>query len=240
MRHVIGILAAFSLLCGGAGIRADARAAAPLWFSGTQLTQQAIDVMSEMRHADARGLRASDYAIDELSDGSLSLAVARFVSDLHSGRVDPRQLGYDLDVARPKFDVDSVVSTLSHAASVTAVLDEVEPQFLHYRLLKASLARYRQLTTHPELNSLPDPGKTAIKPGCLYSGAPALRKLLAALGDMPQSADDRGFQLDQELVRGLKTYQARHGLSQDGALGGETYRALTTPFSERVKQIELS
>src|SRR5262249_39784075 len=38
----------------------------------------------------------------------------------------------------------------------------------------------------------------------------------------------------------LRTYQARHGLAPDGSLGRETYRALVTPFTERVRQIELS
>ncbi len=257
MRTPIATIAIFSLMCGAPwSIAVDSRSAAPLWFSGTQLTQQAIDVMTEMRHAEARGLRSSDYGVEELAqsiqdaqksdiqrlDRSLSLAVARFVEDLHSGRVDAHALGYDLDVARPKFDAASVAGTLSHTASVSTALDGVEPQFLHYRLLKTSLARYRELAAHPELNALPDPGKTAVKPGGRYSGAPSLRALLVALGDLPVSATahDRDFNLDTDLVRGLKTYQARHGLSQDGALCRDTYRALTTPFTERIKQIELS
>ena len=249
-----------------------------LWFVGAHPTRQAVSVTAELRHAAERGLRPEDYGIDELVravpelagpmegasqnptpavvsqvDAALTVAVGRFVSDLHSGRVSPREVGYDLDVARPKFDVPSVVDTLAHAPLVSATLDGIEPQFLHYRLLKSVLARYRKLALHPELNRLPDPGKNAIKPGGLYVGAPALRRLLIALGDLsagpagglppPRSTaleEDQDLHLDRDLVRVLKVYQARHGLPQDGALGRDTYRALTTPFTARVTQIELS
>jgi murein L,D-transpeptidase YcbB/YkuD len=46
--------------------------------------------------------------------------------------------------------------------------------------------------------------------------------------------------LDPSLVAALKRFQARHGLDADGVLGRATFRALTTPFSARVAQIELS
>ncbi len=180
------------------------------------------------------------------ADARLTLTISRFVSDLHSGRVDPHEIGYDLDVARPKFDVASTLEMLAHAPSVAAVLDGTEPQFLHYKLLEAVLARYRQLTSHPELNLLPDPGKAALKPGAPYVGARELRKLLRALGDLraepseAASAEGNEVAMGPDLVRALKTFQARHGLKPDGTLGRDTYRALTTPFAERVKQIELS
>ncbi len=38
----------------------------------------------------------------------------------------------------------------------------------------------------------------------------------------------------------MRAFQARHGLEPDGALGKATFRALTTPLSTRVYQIELS
>lgn len=237
-----------------------------LWFVGTHPTPQAVSITAELRHAAQRGLRPGDYGVEDLVqavpelagpvgaaspnptptvvaqvDAALTVAVERFVADLHSGRVNPREVGYDLDVVRPKFAVPSVVETLAHAPSVSMTLDGIEPQFLHYRLLKSVLARYRELALHPELNRLPDPGRNAIKPGGLYVGAPALRRLLIALGDVSTGAAvSQDLHLDRDLVRVLKIYQARHGLAQDGALGRDTYRALTTPFAARVTQIELS
>lgn len=230
------------------------RGFSPLWFSGARPTQQAIELVSELRRAAERGLRSSDYPADTLApvagaaspaiaqlDIRLSLGAARFVSDLHDGRVDPREVGYDLKIARPPFDLATQLNTLATTSSVASTLNAVEPQFLHYRLLKDALARYRRLALQPELNTLPDPGKTSIKPGAVYVGTPALRRLLMALGDMPPGGtDSEDPHLDRDVVRALKVFQARHGLAPDGALGRETYHALSIPFTERVRQIELS
>ncbi|HVW67854.1 MAG TPA: peptidoglycan-binding protein, partial [Steroidobacteraceae bacterium] len=230
----------------------EARSFTPLWLTAGRLTPQAIALLSELRGAEQRGLRASDYAGDFVpppnataadiarSDVRLSLAAARFISDLHNGRVAPSDVGYHLDISRPAFDVAGALSALAGAPSIPATLDELEPQFVHYGLLKKALGRYRLLASHPELSSLPDPGKRALRLGASYDGAPALRKLLEALGDMPATDETQGTLIDGPTTRALKAFQARHGLAQDGALGRDTYRALTTPFSQRVRQIELS
>lgn len=231
------------------------RAFAPLWFPEGHPTSQAGALILELNHAEERGLRAADYALGRLAPSSnpaelaeiarkdlaLSVAAARFVSNLHSGRVAPHEVGHDLQVARGPFDPGVVVAELAIAPSVSSALNAVEPQLLHYRLLKNALARYRRLAVQPQLNRLPDPGKSSVKPGGMYTGAPALRKLLVALGDMPGPArHSESALLDDDTVRALVVYQKRHGLPDDGVLGRETYNALTTPFADRVRQIELS
>src|SRR5688500_3049315 len=108
--------------------------------------------------------------------------------------------------------------------------------------MKWALARYRDLATHSQsLVELPALPRPRVRPGERYEGAPALRALLVALGDLPSTNDSSaGPELDPTLVAGLKQFQARHGLDADGILGKSTFRALTTPFSARVQQIELS
>lgn len=217
----------------------------PLWLTEEGPTRQALELLSEMGRAQARGLRPMDYNVEPVSrqlntpndiarrDVQLTLAAAQFVGDLHDGRVDPREAGYDLEIPRPHIDVAGLLATLATAPSVAAALDAIEPQYRHYALLKQALGRYRELASHPELNPLPDPGKTSIKPGELYVGAPALRRLLVALGDMAaMTRSPADFHLDPDTVRALMAFQAR--------LGRDTYQALTTPFTERVRQIELS
>jgi len=238
-----------------------------LWFSQGRPTAQGLALASELRHAAERGLRPTDYALEpdienscglnrdaapveidttgcdiSLADTQLSLAAGRLVSDLHSGRVlDARR--EDLEVPRPAFDVVATLHSLAQSPSVATALDALEPQFLHYRLLKAALAKYRLLAQHPELTRLPEPGKQPIRPGESYSGTSALVQLLTATGDLPVAtrANDVDEQkLGPELVAALKTFQARHGMRADGTLGRDTYIALTTPFTQRVQQIELS
>jgi len=76
----------------------------------------------------------------------------------------------------------------------------------------------------------------------VYTGAPALRHLLVALGDLPanRAAQPTDLTLDPALVEALRQFQSLHGLDPDGALGKETFRHLTTPLSHRVDQIELT
>jgi murein L,D-transpeptidase YcbB/YkuD len=176
-------------------------------------------------------------------DVALSVAAAQLVSDLQQGRVDPNRLGHDLDVRRPAFDAEAAVAALTIAPDVTAVLDAFEPPFRHYALLKSALARYRMLAWQPELTQLPALPHSSVRPGEHYAGAPALRRLLAAFGDLPDTSvglDVASPVLDPFLIAALARFQSRHGLDADGILGQRTLRALTTPTEARVRQIELS
>jgi murein L,D-transpeptidase YcbB/YkuD len=83
----------------------------------------------------------------------------------------------------------------------------------------------------------------SIGAGSEYSGAPQLRRLLKALGDLPvadASADDESPSLDAPLIAAIRRFQSRHGLDDDGVIGARTFAALSTPLRQRVGQIELS
>jgi murein L,D-transpeptidase YcbB/YkuD len=78
--------------------------------------------------------------------------------------------------------------------------------------------------------------------GDRYPGAPALRGLLRAVGDLNPGASGPGDELivDAQLTTALQQFQTRHALPADGVLGAATFRALTTPLVQRVRQIELT
>lgn len=255
---------------------------APLWFDRGTITRQALQLLQLLRNAASFGLRASDYDGTTLAyrlitlatdankantatearahlEVGLSVAALRLIKHLHYGRIDPRQAGFELNTTRG-MELDPVASLtqLAGAQDLTAEIASFEPQYLHYRLLKAGLARYRLLAVDAELTQLPSFTQRSIKPGETYAGAPALRRLLAAEQDLRADAaapadqcsrQDRhdlppcrptNQSLDPVLVAALKQYQTRHGLPADGALGKQTFAALTTPFTQRVRQIELT
>lgn len=236
-----------------------ARAGAqPLWVARGRATPQATALLGILATASSFGLQTSDYGIEALMtahnalqdtepgfDALLSRAAIRLVTHLHYGRIDPRTAGFELQGSRNDLDVVSAVAGLTSAASVADSLAAVEPQFYHYRLLKAALAHYRLLAADPGLSQLPGIGHRALQIGDRYGGEPALRRLLLALGDLsapaqlaPPAAD--AMRLDAALSDALKRFQSRHGLPGDGALNAATYRALTTPLARRVQQIELT
>jgi len=240
--------------------------AAHRWFSGTQLTRPAVNLLGEMRAAESRGLDSRDYRGNELAtavaglspdatdaavaqlDAAFSASVSRFVADLHAGRVSPRQAGHDLAVPHAALDPDVALAALASSGDTEALLDDWEPGLRHYALLKRALAQYRELAVEPGLTDLPPLPARSVKPGEAYAGMAALRRLLRALGDFgsvePTAGDavDPATEptLDPLTVTALQRFQNRHGLDADGALGRATWAALTRPLAERVSQIELS
>ncbi len=237
----------------------------PLWIDRHGPTPQALALLGRLRAAEAYGLRPEDYANGALAgvvdgasldgaasadqtvrrarfDVALSSVALRFVSDLHFGRVDPRRAGFQLDAPRQPFDLAAAVMRLAAAEDVASVLASIEPQFYHYKLLEAALQRYRELAQRPYLTRLPALMRP-VKSGDPYSGAPALRRLLEAVGDLPatESVPAASVQrIDAPLAAAITRFQARHGLAPDGVLGKATYAALITPFAHRVRQIELT
>jgi len=233
----------------------------PLWSREGHATAQAQAVVRVLQHADSYGLQPEDYAADAIAkladkqppsananaerwgrfDVQLSGATLRFVSDLHYGRVKPASAGFNLQGMDQRLDLVASLTALASANDVNQTFAGVEPPFHHYALLKNALAKYLDLTQHPELKQLPRISGS-VKPGDVYAGATALRRLLTALGDMPGSstAATENDTFSPELSDGVRAFQQRHGMSADGVLGKATFVALTTPFTKRVRQIDLT
>jgi murein L,D-transpeptidase YcbB/YkuD len=232
---------------------------APLWSRDGHPTPQAEGVLRELQNADAYGLRSQDYGAAAIArlvntagapdtdarwaqfDVRLSAAALAFMSDLHYGRVDPKAAGFNLQATHQELDLARALEALAGSTDVSRQLASVEPPFYHYHLLKDHLALYLKLAQQPGLTQLPAVTAT-LKAGSSYAGAPALRRLLTALGDLPAGAHtpsaDATF--DADLSAGVRSFQQRHGLPPDGALGKATFKALTTPMAQRVRQIDLT
>lgn len=230
-----------------------------LWTTPAGVSGAAQRMLAILADAASFGLEPRDYAPVELAsaaqhlaaakspslvsrgqfDALLSTITARFVSDLHSGRVDPRELGHDLDVPHAALDVGIAVAAIAGSSDVAGVIADHEPEFSHYDLLKEALAKYRVLAADPGLTQLPAPPAHGVKAGESYLGVAALRRLLVALGDMLQDSGSDTL-IDEPLAAAIRSFQERHGLSADGTVNAATYKALSTPLSTRVKQIEYS
>jgi murein L,D-transpeptidase YcbB/YkuD len=232
------------------------------WSDGAKPTGAAIALLQQLRLAGERGLDPEDYPGNRLAyllvdlidtpsagieqwalfDAGLSLAGMRFLSDVHSGRIDPSAVGHNLSVGRIKLDIATTLAHLSTAADVAVSIDALEPQFTHFGLLKRQLSHYRALASEDGINALPPLPAKSLKPGEPYAGAAQLQHLLIALGDAPPRAVDAPAPttLSAPLVDALKHYQSRHGETRDGVLGAATFGELTRPLGQRVRQIELT
>jgi murein L,D-transpeptidase YcbB/YkuD len=235
----------------------------PLWFADGQPTMQAAQLLAQLQSVTDSGLDGEDYGAARLADllsrlererpaaaeqvqradAALSAAALALAHDLHLGRIAPRLAGFAIDPGRAPLDGPALLAQLAHGSDVATGLAALEPPFVHYRLLKAALRRYRDLARDPALTQLPPLPRRALRLGDRYAGAAALRRLLAGLGDLPAGAGGSGTDaelMDSVLIDGLSRFQGRHGLAADGILARRTFQALTTPLSARVRQIELT
>lgn len=232
-----------------------------LWLENGRAVAQADEMLSAMRNAEIYGLRPADYAVEisaeELQavrsghadagtrqrlESELTKAAARFVTHVHSGRIDPARAGMSLPRAQRSFDVTSALQQLASSPDFPTTLASLEPAPLPYRRLKQALAQYRTLAQQVALTALPPlPGRSAVE-GDEYLGAPALRKLLHALGDLAETDTESHDEqtIDAALIAGIRSFQRRHGLAADGVLGPRTFAAMTKPVEQRVLQLELS
>jgi murein L,D-transpeptidase YcbB/YkuD len=234
-----------------------------LWLKADHLTKQASQLLGVLEAAAAYGLQPQDYLLHYSNedvqllreglggtglqasfDAALSEVTLRFLRDVRYGRIDPEAAGFHLPVANTRASIDmAAVKMLANSASVPEAVASLEPRPPPYRSLKHALQKYRDLASNPELNVLPTFGARSVQLGDLYLGAPQLRALLTALGDLlPEDAVARAedVHIDISLAVAVAHFQYRHGLLPDGVIGTHTFAALTLPLQYRVQQLELA
>lgn len=231
------------------------------WIQQGKPTPQARVIIRSLKNAEYKGLRPEDYdgslwdehlakierssAVSESDlvrfDLALTVSTMRYISDLHMGRVNPRQFHFDLKIDHTKFDLSEFLrQKVVSSPDVDAALETVEPPFPIYRRTEAALKTYLELARRDGGGFLPVPSKAVI-PGDSYDGLPRLARLLALLGDLPDEHESYAQGIYQGiLVDGVKHFQQRHGLDSNGRIDVPTLRELNTPLNRRVIQLQLT
>jgi len=205
---------------------------------GLDPTDYDAEALSARADALARGDAAPGEAAAFGSD--LARALARYLQHLHQGRVNPRDFGFKLDDRVDEHDFAATVREAVAEHRLGAVAAELTPPLQIYRNLRTQLAAYRTLAADATLVA-PLAPPMPVRPGESYDSAADLRRLLAALGDLPAGGVAPASTVyDDELVEAVRRFQRRHGLAADGVLGKTTFEALAVPMETRVRQIELS
>lgn len=230
------------------------------WIQNGKPTPQAVALAAVLRDADKKGLNAADYDGPQWServatlgasalesdrvrfDAALTVCVMRYARAVHSGRVNPKEFKFELDVESKRLPLDDFVrDKLMTSDDPAAVLQSVEPTFPGYLRLLAALPKYMEMASKDDGEKLEVPQKT-VGPGQSYSSTARLASLLRLMGDLPADADVSGNSgvYGGALVEGVKHYQGRHGELVDGRLGAQTVNELNTPLTFRVRQIQLT
>ena len=200
--------------------------------------QQAVNMLAA---AAAEGLQPEDYQAAWLAqavagaaqgpalgadaalqlEDALTTSVQSYLSDLRSGRIDPRQIHQNytptaLPVSAPATAVQEAI------APPPALADAVRaatPKVPLYASLRGELARYRALGNPAAWDTPlpPLPGRK-LEPGQAWAGLAQLTQRLVVLGDLPPDAQAPAL-YDEALQNGVKAFQERHALATDGVIG---------------------
>jgi len=222
------------------------------WVQDSRPTAKARAVIKLLQRAGDKGLLAKEYdgphwkgRLSSLGrphrrapeqkllrfDLALTVCAMRYITDLHLGRINPQRTRARLwDVLRDR---------ILPAQDTAGALSALEPPFPPYRRLVLAVQRYNELARQDDGDRLPV-SSTTIRDGDPYAGLPRLTRLLSGLGDLlPGRASDPDI-YREPLIRAVKHFQRRHGLSPNGNLDQPTVRELNVPISQRLRQLRLA
>lgn len=216
------------------------------WFRNGSITPQALAAIELLKASESKGLDPEDYDASRWSarlahpdpavfDLTLTICLMRYVSDLHSGRWNPRIYNTQ---APPRDALSPLIRRLVNEPDPSAILSTIEPPFPVYQRTQAALQRYLALARDGDAAPLPST-KRSIDPGDPYPCISRLAALLQKLGDLP-AATPIPDTYTGPLVEAVKHFQLRHGLDPDGRLGKSTLAQLNVPLAHRVHQLQLT
>jgi L,D-transpeptidase YcbB len=231
------------------------------WTREALPTATATAFIEQFQDAAAKGLIPEDYdaprwadrvkALNDKSADAISLFdvamtvnVMRYISDLRIGRVNPSRFNFEVPVQDKKYDLAEFVSdNVVDATDVPKLIAGVEPDSDDYRKTEQALARYLDLAKRQEQEGaepLPMVTKT-VSVGDSYQAVGALLARLQLEGDAaddatPSSATSTVF--NSTLSAAVKSYQHRHGMTEDGKLTAQTIKSLNVPMTDRVAQLQ--
>ena len=233
-----------------------------LWLGSDKTEKNINDLITLLANVSQQGLTAEHYDVDILKsklvsiknfnessasdlvqlDTALSLSLLRFLHDLHYGRVNPQVINFDLKPRQKKLiDLPFLIKTNLDQASIMQLPSLVEPKLKQYQQLKAALASYQSLEKSTVTMHLPF--FQPVKPEENLPQARELQRYLIQTGDLPTIENDQTLVSNRYsglLVKGIKNFQYRHGLTADGVIGKSTVVELNIPIAQRIKQIGLA
>lgn len=223
------------------------------WINNHTLTDAAQALLHEIMLAESHGLLAVDYhsatfitmtgQFDSISEVELDLlltdAFLTWSRHLAVGKVNPLNVSADWVAQATDFDALNTLRAVERGSDLGLVLKELLPSQPRYFRLKDTLALYRNQLQRIDLREWqPIADRPTLKPGAIDDRVPMIRTRLIFWGDASQESSSETSELyDESLQLAVKKFQNRHGLEEDGVLGGETFQALNWDLAERIKTI---
>lgn len=128
------------------------------------------------------------------------------------------------------------VAQTAATTGTQSLVDYLIPDDPAYDRLWAALEWYHTIAAQGGWESVPA-GK-ALALGSVDPRVTALRRRLAATGDLPADRDTQSPVFDLEVEIAVRRFQERHGIGADAIVGRETLSTLNVPVEDRILQLE--
>src|SRR5262245_4362959 len=220
--------------------------------------RSSADLLDAIRDVEADGLTPSDYhpdAIQKLLDEQknahdpaiqadldilMTDAVAAIIDDMRYGRVRPASVNpaWNMDPREGAPPLGTELDKVVGADRVRTALQQERPQHFIYQGLVKALADLRKVEANGGWGTIP-PGPT-LKVGVQSERVTALRHRLQASGELEGGQVTGPTRFDADVQRGVKLFQARHRLDEDGVVGKGVLAELNVPVASRIGQVRVN
>ena len=168
----------------------------------------------------------------------LTDALLRLVYNLKYGKVVPHELDENWNFSR-KFSGDDPVARLQEIIDnedeLSRILEENRNRGPFYKFLKQALVKYRGIQQQGGWQTIP--AGPAIKQGMQDQRLPLIYARLLATRDIAPIDQENITIYSAALQRGVKQFQERHNLDNDGIIGKKTLAAMNVKVAQRIDQI---
>jgi murein L,D-transpeptidase YcbB/YkuD len=207
------------------------------WLAGAARSDPLVTPLAASERAQiVETLSAAGETVDpRAADDTIAARLLSYATRELGQRVQPSSIDRMWALEPTHRDVPGEFNAARSTGTLNVWLRSLSPPAPGYRALEAAARRYRGIAATGGWQALP-PGP-ALRAGDRGTGVTALRARLAIEG-YPAPAADQPDLFDSGLRRALATFQAHHGLPDDGVLGVGTRGVLDVPAKARVAQIE--
>ena len=226
----------------------------PYWMNEDGPKPIVSPLLSALRHADLYALAPSDFASalkledngwDETgpielarSEITLMRAALLYARQASAGRIRPGSIARKITVKPKPRDPAMVLDIMSTHENPVEYLRSLHPDTPEFKQLREAYLDYRNIVARggwPVISR----GK-ALKLGSTGKRVIALRKRLAATGDLPASEPTEKESFDEALRKAVMAAQTRYGIKPDGVAGSNTLRIFNIPAAKRLEQLRVN
>jgi murein L,D-transpeptidase YcbB/YkuD len=207
---------------------------APAWIAEGDMADSSRALISRIASADTDGLDPSAFNLPSpdlgpssevqplvaaRADILLSQAVATYVRQAYSGRLDPSKISSNIDYEKHSPDLVSALAWISVAPNPAEALAAYNPPHPEFVALREKLSELR--SAKPAKRPIKVPAGKSLKLGVEDARVGFLRQRLGLPSDVAFPA-----RYDESVVEAVSTFQRSSGLKADGVVGPKTLAAL--------------